>query len=735
MRKSNIVLLADCIANLTGGAEKQIYELAKRLDKNKYNVTVISLDCLGTASGEWFTSVGCQYHAFRVVRIYGISGLIQGIRFYRFLKNEHIDILQTYHFSSDIWGSFWGRLANVPIIISNRRDMGFWRKPWHIFTYRCINRWVSKIVVVSNSIRDMVISTEKEPQDKIEVIYNGVDLPADLDRSLNIKDDDLLIMHVASLSIVKGHIFLFQAFQRILTEFRNVKLVLIGEDMMKGHLQNQVQQMGIQNNVQFLGERKDVPKLLATADICVLPSLSEGMSNAILEYMAAAKPVIATRVGGNPELVRDGFNGLLVEKENVQELTEALLKLIRDNEKRKVMGQNGFLMVKKDFTMEAMVGHYERLYKELDPTRVLNLVSSGGLFGAERVILNLAAQNNGIISWVGAVNNRHNPHLEIIKEAQNIGLKTFIFDSSCQGDIRTVFSVKKFIKENNINIIHTHNYKSNIIGFLATRFTRTKWVSTLHGWTSADAKLYWYEILDRFFLRFADKIICVSQNNYERLLNKGISKGTLAVISNGIDLNAFSFCGQVPNLRKDLGINAGDMVVAIVGRLSEEKGHKILFKALNSVTPQYPNIKCLVVGDGPLKTALQKIVDNLSLSDCVIFTGNRKDMAEVYRICDILVNASFTEGLPMTILEAMASKVAIIATRVGALPKVIRNGQNGILIDPGNPDALSEAMISLFNDAHKRQILADQAYKDVHEHYSGQRMAEEYRESYERVLK
>jgi L-malate glycosyltransferase len=361
----NIVLVSDCIANLTGGAEKQIYELAKRLDKNKYSVTVISLDCLGQTSGEWFTSVGCRYHRFRVVRIYGLSGFLQGIRFYKFLKKEKIDILQTYHFSSDIWATFWGKLANVPVIISNRRDMGFWRKPWHVYAYRWVDRWVNKIVVVSNSIRDMVISTEDVPQEKIEVIYNGVELPVDpAAASLIDLKNDLVIMHVASLSPVKGHVFLLEAFKKTIDQFKNVKLVLIGEDMLKGSLQNQADQMGIKNNVLFLGERKDVGSLLTIADICVLPSLSEGMSNSILEYMAAAKPVIATNVGGNPELVKNGYNGLLVKKEDVEGLKVALLTLIQDKEKRQIMGQNGLLMVKTKFTMEAMMAHYEELYEK-----------------------------------------------------------------------------------------------------------------------------------------------------------------------------------------------------------------------------------------------------------------------------------------------------------------------------------------------------------------------------------
>lgn len=371
------------------------------------------------------------------------------------------------------------------------------------------------------------------------------------------------------------------------------------------------------------------------------------------------------------------------------------------------------------------------------PLRILHLVSSGGFFGAERVILNLASRqnNSAVISWVGAINNKHNPHLEIIQESQNTGLKTAIFDSRSQADLKTVSSVKKFLKENDIDILHTHNYKSNIIGFLATRLTRVKWAVTLHGWISSDSKLRWYETLDRFFLKFADKIFCVSLNNYDMLLNKGINKNSLEVIANGIDLKQFSSAGADQNLRKSLGIDAHQIVITIVGRLGEEKGHKVLFKALSLIHPQYPDFKCLVVGDGPLMKNLQEQANALNLSRHIIFTGNRKDVADIYKVCDILVNASFTEGLPMTILEAMASRLAVIATKVGGVPQLIQHEKNGLLLDPNDPEILAEALIQLIKDPQKRQQLAQEAYNSVVTSFSDQIMSDKYEENYYQILK
>src|SRR3989338_4554051 len=288
--KINIVFLTDCLADLAGGAEKQIYELAKRLDKDRFNVIVVSLDCYGNASSELIESAGAQLFIFRVKRIYGLSGLVQGLRFRAFLKKNHIDIVQTYHFSSDMWGTFWAHLAGVPVVISNRRDMGFWRGKHHVWAYRLFNRWVNKIVVVSNSIKKMVMMTEGVAENKIEVIYNGVDLKKfealpTIKRELGIKDNELVIMHVANLKPIKGHPFLIQAAAAAAKVFPNFKIVLIGKDEFNGQLHKQAQELGISDKITFLGKRGDVSRLLSAADICVLTSLSEGMSNAILEYM------------------------------------------------------------------------------------------------------------------------------------------------------------------------------------------------------------------------------------------------------------------------------------------------------------------------------------------------------------------------------------------------------------------------------------------------------------------
>ena len=741
--KTNIILLTDCLADLMGGAERQIYELAKALDKDKFSVTVASLECVGQAPRHLIEEIGCRFVDFRVKRIYGLSGFIQGIRFWRFLRREKIHILQTYHFSSDIWGTFLAHLAGVKSIISNRRDMGFWRTQRHVAAYKWVNRWVHRIIAVSGSIKRLVMSEEGVPEEKIEVIYNGINLHDTWHmthdtcsrESLGIKKDDVVIMHVANLTPVKGHAHLLQAMARVLPECPKVKLVLVGEGPLRGQLTEMVEQLNLTNHVVFLGKREDARQLLNMADICVLPSLSEGMSNAILEYMAAGKPVVATNVGGNPELVQNGETGILVDKENSEQLAKALILLANAPYKRTEMGRNGYEKVKNKFTLPAMVSAYTDLFTDMTQNRkkrVLHLVSSNGLYGAERVILNLA-QDEGTLSYVGALYNRHNPHLEMIDEAKKMGLKTAVFNSRGRADLKTIFDIKKFLRDNQIDILHTHNYKSDIVGFGAVLLGKSKWVATNHVWHGLDRKSRFYERIDAFVLRFAAQVVAVSSEIKKDLVAKNIPEGKVHVIDNGIDIARFSRPRPMEKLKEALGIHKDDAVVTIVGRLSPEKGHETFLKAAKDVLSKKQNVRFLIVGDGPIGAELRVMAAKLSLNGHVTFTGVRKDMDGIYAVSDLMVNASSIEGLPMTILEAMAAKVVLIVTPVGAVPKVIRHGINGVIFPTGDELGLSKEICSLIDDPSRRESLTERAYRDVCDRFSSAAMVRQYKQIYESI--
>ncbi len=812
-QSTKIVLLTDCLAYLTGGAERQIFELCRGLDKDKYEIIVASLECVGPAPRDVIESVGVRLAPFPVKRIYGLSGLREGLRFIRFLRREKPDLVMTYHFSSDIWGTLCGRLTGVKRIFSNRRDMGFWRGPRHVWAYRIIDRWVDKIVVNATAIKDKFMKEEGLPEAKVEVIYNGIDVSAFSGQRLanrkqmglarrrlfggdvsspgstagvetGIKADDIVIMHVGSLTPVKDHATLIRAFARVVRDrpaghAPGLKLVLVGEGPLRDKLQSLVASLGLgnaeddaTNGVLFLGVRDDARELMSAADICALTSTSEGLSNAILEYMAAAKPVIATRVGGNPELVQDHYNGILVEPGDESYLAEALDILIKDKSKREEMGKNGRLKA-GEFSLTKMLAGYEDLFDKRPaaalsaadsipkpdnvrgdntsthnsptrnsltrnsstrnaptraPLKILHLISSGGMFGAEQVILSLSrcADRDVCENVVGALNNTLNPHLEIVDRARESGLPTAVFDSRGRVDIRTIFAIRDYFKKEGVDILHTHNYKADIVGGIAAWLAGRRWIATNHVWHGRDRKLRVYERLDAFLLRMAEQVVGVSDEVRKDLIKSGLRPAKVRVIYNGIDIAAYA--GQKPSaaLKEALGLNRQDLVIAIVGRLQEEKGHALLLKAVDVICRKRPKVKVLVVGDGPLRADLEREAARLGLKGRVIFTGNRHDMPDIYQVIDILVNASFIEGLPMTILEAMATRVPVIASRVGGIPRVIRDRRNGLLFDAGDQRALTGHLEYLIDNPGQRKAMADAAYQLVQSSYSVEKMTDSY---------
>ena len=460
-------LLIDTLWDIKGGAERQVYELLKRIDRNKFDVSLFVLH--HREIPQEVKGVGRRVAGIGIKRIYGLRGIIEGIRFSKFLKRERIDILMTYHFASDIWGTVFGKLAGVPVIISNRRDAGFWRNKWHILAYKLINRWVNKVIVVSKAVKEVVIKGEGISENKVEVIYNGVDsaefsnaLLNDLRRlqvkeSLGIKANDFVVGCVGNFRPVKGHKYLLEAVPEVVSKFPAVHFVFVGDysqfrrmaGSRVGEL-NALNSVNAQNgqtrNVHFLGKRDDIPQLLSIMDVCVLPSLSEGLSNTLLEYMASGKPVIATNVGGNPEVVEDGKNGILVSAGDSKVLARQIIKLLEDRNFAESLGSQARSTVENRFNLNLQIKYMEDFLcsqvKREKRLRILHLISSGGLFGAEKVMLSLtyALNRMNIKTWVCAIRNTRSPNLDVIIRAKEKKIPFLIVDSRGKIDFFNIFS-------------------------------------------------------------------------------------------------------------------------------------------------------------------------------------------------------------------------------------------------------------------------------------------------------
>jgi len=279
-----------------GGAELKLLELLNILDKDKYNITLCSVGGDGPLRKE-FEKIGVKVFVFKKHFRFDLSLLMKSIHL---MKKENIDIVQTTLFYAD------GEVGE-----HIHRSM-------RLLAYRLAARKIDAVVAVSDAMRRQVIDEKWIDPRKVVTIQYGIDvgLFSDTDNlrreDIGLKKEHIVLGTVARLGHQKGHTYLIAAAPRIIRAFPNVRFVFVGDGPLRSRLENQIRRLGLEDYFHFLGFRSDVKQLLHLFDVFVLPSLYEGLPNAVLEAMACSKPVIATGVDGTSEAVLDRETGYIV---------------------------------------------------------------------------------------------------------------------------------------------------------------------------------------------------------------------------------------------------------------------------------------------------------------------------------------------------------------------------------------------------------------------------------------
>lgn len=357
MTPQTVVLLIDDLSEWTG-TEVHLLRLLQRLDPHRVRAVVAVVGRYDLATQ--FGADGVQVEPLHIHRALALSGL-QGVgRIATLLRRERASLLVTYHTAADLLGPLAGRLAGVPVI-SCRRDEGFTKKPIHVRLQRPLNRLLQGMISVSHSVVRAVERAEGYPGRLQQVIWNGEDLtrfaPGDapVRAELGLGPETCVVASVSLLSEVKDHQTQLEAFSRLLRTQPDCCLLVAGDGPMRRELERQAEPLG--SAVRFLGHRKDVPQLLRACDIFLQTSLSEGFSNAILQAMACAAPVVVTAVGGNPELVTADC-GYLVEVKDPQTVAGHLGELAGSRRLRRELGAAGRRRAEAYCSLEVMVETY-----------------------------------------------------------------------------------------------------------------------------------------------------------------------------------------------------------------------------------------------------------------------------------------------------------------------------------------------------------------------------------------
>jgi glycosyltransferase involved in cell wall biosynthesis len=370
----------------------------------------------------------------------------------------------------------------------------------------------------------------------------------------------------------------------------------------------------------------------------------------------------------------------------------------------------------------------EALQVKRNEVRVLQLISSGGYYGAENMLLNLCAsqENAGCRNSLLLFYNVHAPNVEFYERARRRGISVRMVHCKGRADWRAVRQIREYIREDAVDVVHTHGYKADLYGYMAAR-GRKPVVATCHNWVGGTTALGIYNRLDRMVLKRFNAIAAVSDAVRDRLVQCGVPAGKIHTIANGIDVKAFASSG--PELRALPG-----QVIGMVARLDMQKGFEYLLQAVRRLAGQFPGVKVVITGEGPDRGAIEQMIGHYGLANRVTLAGQQSDMAAAYAAMDIFVLPSLNEGLPMTILEAMAASRPVVATRVGAIPDVVREGQTGLLVNPRDTAGLQDALAQLLAAPELGCRLAAQAHEWVHRHYTAEAMAMQYRQMYDMAL-
>lgn len=356
-----------------GGTEKQLIEIIKNINPMKVQSYLV---CLRDSEMLQNTDIECR-KLLLDVKSFKSFDIFKKIAFFRsFLIREEIDIVQTFFIDANLLGVITGRLAGVSKIISSRRDMGFWYNKKLLIYLRIVNRFVDRFLVNAEAIKNNLSKEEKVPHSKIDVIYNGIHSTfweridkgnrAAIKKELKIPDDHIVVGCVANLNRKVKRVDIFINASAIISRaIRNVTFLIIGDGYLRNEFVELTMVLNVRDKTIFAGQCDDITSLLPIIDIGVLTSDSEGFSNAILEYMAAGIPTVATEVGGNRELVTTGENGLLVPPGDPQSVAESILMLIRNDELRLTMGNNSKHKIRQQYTTRKMIENLESYYAQL----------------------------------------------------------------------------------------------------------------------------------------------------------------------------------------------------------------------------------------------------------------------------------------------------------------------------------------------------------------------------------
>jgi glycosyltransferase involved in cell wall biosynthesis len=378
----HVLLVLDQFPKTLGGGERIALKIASLLPRYGYRASILTFSVHPESAA--LNSPPCPIYLLPLQRTYDLKAFQAALDFRQFLRQQKIQIVQTFFESSDLWAGLVTRTSSKAKLIWSRRDMGILRSTKHHLAYRLMANAPHAVFAVSDQVRRHCIEIDRIDPSRVQTVYNGLDVvdwntPSRPDNA----PDKVIVTTVGNIRRVKGHDVFIKAAAAIVQHFPGVSFSIAGDVLEPDYfaeLQSLVRDLNLSEHFHFTGGVTNLREHLSSSDIFVLPSRSEGFSNAIVEAMAASLPVVATNVGGNAEAVEDGVTGFIVPFDDPSALSTAVIRLISNPSEAKTMGEAGKNLVMEKFTTEAMMNKIASAYRNLlasdpSPSQVAESVS------------------------------------------------------------------------------------------------------------------------------------------------------------------------------------------------------------------------------------------------------------------------------------------------------------------------------------------------------------------------
>lgn len=330
---------------------------------------------------------------------------------------------------------------------------------------------------------------------------------------------------------------------------------------------------------------------------------------------------------------------------------------------------------------------------------------------------------------------------QYFKDKPNITFIPIVFNekNSFLSNLQSIYSLIKLLRNTPFDIIHCHGLKAAIIGGIAARTVRHENIiytahSNISFKTFQIANTILYKTAEKTASHISRQIIAVSEGMKSEMIMRNIPAERITVIPNGIDANKFKIETDKKRIKVQLGIPEETNVVGTVARLAPQKNLETFLKGASILLSTMPELMFIIVGDGPLKKQLQDRATELGIKNKVIFTGYRSDIPEILHIMDVFALSSWTEGLPITVLEAMAAEKPVVATRVGGTPEIIKDGLTGLLVEPYDAEGLAEGLVRILSNHLLADALGTAARKSVVENYTIEKMVKSTEKVYSDLI-